>query len=123
MLTFNGVTSERADEILSSLDKNVLEKLAEVLGNIGASTFFIEEVFNKHNYLNTVAYFVIPMVGVGTGKVVLVYVDEADVVGLNTTFEELEKFLGLPVALCSCNDTMEYLCTSTLKEKYRIEEF
>lgn len=71
MLTFNGVTSERADEILSGLDKNVLEKLAEVLGNIGASTFFIEEVFNKHNYLNTVAYFVIPMVGVGTGKVVL----------------------------------------------------
>lgn len=89
MLTFNGVTSERADEILSSLDKNVLEKLAEVLGNIGASTFFIEEVFNKHNYLNTVAYFVIPMVGVGTGKVVLVYVDEADVVGLNTTFEDV----------------------------------
>lgn len=91
MLTFNGVTSERADEILSSLDKNVLEKLAEVLGNIGASTFFIEEVFNKHNYLNTVAYFVIPMVGVGTGKVVLVYVDEADVVGLNTTFEGLNR--------------------------------
>lgn len=40
MLTFNGVTSERAGEILSILDKNVLEKLAEVLGNIGASTFF-----------------------------------------------------------------------------------
>lgn len=116
MLTFNGVTSERAGEILSILDKNVLEKLAEVLGNIGASTFFIEEVFNKHSYLNTVAYFVIPTVGVGTGNVMLVYVDEADVVGLNTTFEELEKFWGLPVALCSCNDTMEYLCASTLKE-------
>lgn len=80
MLTFNGVTSERAGEILSILDKNVLEKLAEVLGNIGASTFFIEEVFNKHSYLNTVAYFVIPTVGVGTGNVMLVYVDEADVV-------------------------------------------
>lgn len=123
MLTFNGVTSEHVDEILSSLDKNVLEKLTEVLGNIGASTFFIEEVFNKHSYLNTVAYFVIPTVGVGMGQVVLVYVDEADVIGLNDIFEELEKFWGLPVALCSCSDTMEYLCTSTLKEKYKVEEF
>lgn len=94
----------------------------QVLSHLDPAQVY-NELYKLVEYTGTVAYFVIPMVGVGTGKVVLVYVDEADVVGLNTTFEELEKFWGLPVALCSCNDTMEYLCTSTLKEKYRIEEF
>lgn len=123
MLTFNGVTSARANEILGELDKNVLEKLSELLGNLGASTFFIEEIFNKHSYLNTIAYFVIPEIAAGMGRLILVYVDEVDIHGLDTALQELEKFWGLPIAMCSCSDTMEYLCASTLKEKFKIEEF